>query len=164
MNVEVPNYVERGPIHDVWWIPLKVRTDSRGWLVELFRQDLLDPKHHPVMAYVSMTRPGVTRGPHEHREQTDYFCFLGPSDFEVYLWDARKTSPTHGAKEVRRVGASAPYALLVPPGVVHAYKNVGSVEGLVFNAANRLYAGWLRQEAVDEIRHEQDPHSPYQVT
>jgi dTDP-4-dehydrorhamnose 3,5-epimerase len=53
--------------------------------------------------------------------------------------------------------------LLVPPGVVHAYKNVGSVEGLVFNAANRLYAGWLRQDAVDEIRHEQDPHSPYQV-
>ena len=33
----------------------------------------------------------------------------------------------------------------------------------VFNAANRLYAGWLKQEPVDEIRHEKDANSPYQL-
>ena len=29
--------------------------------------------------------------------------------------------------------------------------------------ANRLYAGWLKQDAVDEIRHEKDPNSPYKL-
>ena len=65
MNVPLPKYAERGPIHDVVWVPLKFYHDQRGWLVELFRNDLIDPKFHPVMAYVSQTKPGVTRGPSE---------------------------------------------------------------------------------------------------
>ena len=113
------------------------------------------------MAYVSLTKPGVVRGPHEHVDQSDYFCFIGPSTFRVYLWDARPDSPTFGAREVREVGENAPYALIVPPGIVHAYKNVGDTDGLVFNAANRLYAGWLKQDDVDEIRHETDAESLY---
>ena len=163
MNVNLPKYAERGPIRDVVWVPLKFYHDARGWLVELFRNDLIDPKYRPEMAYVSLTRPGVARGPHEHVDQSDYFCFIGPSTFRVYLWDARKDSPTVGAKEVREVGEIAPYALIVPPGIVHAYKNVGDRDGLVFNAANRLYAGWLKQDEVDEIRHETDEKSPYKL-
>jgi dTDP-4-dehydrorhamnose 3,5-epimerase len=46
-------------------------------------------------------------------------------------------------------------AVWIPPGVVHAYRNVGTVPGLVFNAPNRLYAGHGKKEPVDEIRHEQ---------
>ena len=163
MDIALPKYVQRGPIADVAWVPLKFFHDARGWLVELFRNDLVEPKYRPEMAYISMTKPGVARGPHEHVDQSDYFCFMGPSTFRVYLWDARPQSPTFGAKEVREVGEDAPFALIVPPGVVHAYKNVGTKDGLVFNGANRLYAGWLKQEAVDEIRHEKDPNSPYQL-
>lgn len=163
MNVSLPKYVERGPIAGVAWVPLQFRTDARGWLVELFRTDLIPPQFRPEMAYVSMTKPGVVRGPHEHVEQADYFCFVGPGTFRVHLWDARNGSPTFGAKEVREVGEGAAFALIVPPGVVHAYKNVGDRDGWVFNAANRLYAGWLKQEPVDEIRHEADANSPYKV-
>lgn len=163
MNVSLPPFIERGPIADVAWIPLKFHHDARGWLVELFRTDLIDPRYRPEMAYVSLTRPGVARGPHEHVEQADYFCFLGPSTFRVYLWDARRGSASYGAKEVREVGEHAPYALIVPPGVVHAYRNVGEKDGLVFNAANRLYAGWLKQGPVDEIRHENAADSPYRL-
>jgi dTDP-4-dehydrorhamnose 3,5-epimerase len=163
MNVALPKYLERGAIPDVAWIPLKFFTDARGWLVELFRNDLIPPEFHPVMAYVSMTQPGVVRGPHEHRDQADYFCFIGPSTFRVYLWDARKDSASFGVQEVREVGENAPFAVIVPPGVVHAYKNIGEKPGWVFNAANRLYGGWLKQEPVDEIRHENDPSSPYRI-
>jgi dTDP-4-dehydrorhamnose 3,5-epimerase len=53
------------------------------------------------------------------------------------------------------VGESNPAAVWVPPGVVHAYRNVGTVPGLVINAPNRLYAGWGKGEPVDEIRHEE---------
>ena len=117
----------------------------------------------PVMAYLSMTRPGVTRGPHEHREQTDFFAFAGPSDFEVTLWDNRPGSPTAGRRETFVFGASRPATLIVPPGVVHAYRNVGKVEGWVLNFPNRLYKGPGRIEPVDEIRHEDDPCSRFKV-
>jgi dTDP-4-dehydrorhamnose 3,5-epimerase len=54
---------------------LSVHEDNRGWLAEIIRDDESDVK--PVMSYLSMTRPGLARGPHEHKEQTDYFCFIG---------------------------------------------------------------------------------------
>jgi dTDP-4-dehydrorhamnose 3,5-epimerase len=115
------------------------------------------------MCYVSATEPGVGRGPHEHVDQADYFCFHGPSDFKMYLWDNRPQSKTYGHSEARVVGASNPMALVVPAGVVHGYKNVGGEVGIVLNAANRLYKGWGRKDPVDEIRHEDQAVSPFRM-
>lgn len=152
-----------GPIDGVTFRPLKRFEDARGWLIELFREDELDPACHPVMAYVSQTLPGVVRGPHEHREQTDCFAFVGPGDFKLYLWDARPDSPTYGNKQVVLVGETHRTLVTVPPGVVHAYRNVSPTPGWVFNAPNRLYAGVGKREAVDEIRHEDRPSSPFRI-
>ena len=137
--------------------------DDRGWLTEMFRVDDIDEAYRPLMAYVSMTRPGVVRGPHEHADQADCFCFIGPSTFRLYLWDNRKESPTHGKHVTLDVGEEAPTQVIVPKGVVHGYKNIGETEGIVYNAPNRLYAGWNRAEPVDEIRHESDPDSPFRI-
>jgi dTDP-4-dehydrorhamnose 3,5-epimerase len=60
-------------------------------------------------------------------------------------------------------GEQKPQAVIVPPGVVHAYKNIGSIPGWVINLPNRLYAGKGRKETVDEIRHEGEANSPYQM-
>lgn len=150
-------------IADVTFKPLRRHGDQRGWLVELYREDELPEGLHPVMAYVSQTEPGVARGPHEHRDQTDYFAFIGPGDFELVLWDARPSSPTHGVETRTICGESNPCAVSIPPGVVHAYRNVGAVPGWVFNGPNRLYAGHGKREPVDEIRHEHDANSPYRL-
>ena len=48
-------------------------SDERGWLCEIFRKDNIDESISPVMSYISMTKPGIVRGPHEHLQQTDYF-------------------------------------------------------------------------------------------
>ena len=153
----------KGRVHDVIVRPLNKFLDERGWLAELYRTDELDAEILPSMAYISMTQPGVARGPHEHKEQTDYFCFLGPSNFKVYLWDSRPDSPSCGVKQVIFAGIDSPVALVVPPGVVHAYRNVGMENGIVFNAPNRLYAGEGKREAVDEIRHEEEAGSLFQL-
>ena len=113
----------------------------RGWLTELYREDELPAAQHPVMAYVSETLPGVARGPHEHVDQTDYFAFIGPGEFVLYLWDARDGSPTRGHRVKAAVGQSNRQSVIVPPGVIHAYKNVGTSPGWVFNGPNQLYAG-----------------------
>jgi dTDP-4-dehydrorhamnose 3,5-epimerase len=141
--------------------PLVKFDDERGWLMELFRHDEIPEEFYPVMSYISMTGPGATRGPHEHKDQADCFAFAGPSTFRLYLWDDREESSSFGRKETYDVGADNPTMVIVPVGVVHAYKNIGTVEGIVFNAPNRLYAGWDKKEKVDEIRHENDKDSRF---
>ena len=84
-----------GPIDGVTFRPLAPHKDHRGWLIELYREDELPAGQHPVMAYVSETLPGVARGPHEHVDQADYFAFVGPGEFLLYLWDARTASVTY---------------------------------------------------------------------
>jgi len=152
-----------GAIDGVEVRPLRRFEDSRGWLAEIFRNDTEAPERLPVMGYVSVTYPGVARGPHEHRNQTDFFCFPGPGTFHVYLWDARPESSTRGCRQIVVAGADAPAVVIVPPGVVHAYRNVGPADGLVVNLPNALFKGPERREPVDEIRHEEDPHSPYRL-
>ena len=136
--------------------PLKRINDPRGWLVELFRVDEWPVELHPAMAYVSLTLPGVIRGPHEHHEQADLFCFVS-STFKLRLWDKRAWSATLNAIDTYLTGEGNPLAVLVPSGVVHAYQNVGSTSGFVINCPNRLYAGWGHAAVVDEIRHEGNP-------
>uniref|UniRef100_A0A7C4CB74 dTDP-4-dehydrorhamnose 3,5-epimerase n=1 Tax=candidate division WOR-3 bacterium TaxID=2052148 RepID=A0A7C4CB74_UNCW3 len=141
--------------------------DARGWLVETFRTDWLEAAGlapaRPQMAYVSLTRPGVVRGPHAHSEQTDLFAFIGPSDFKVFLWDNRAGSAVFGRRLTLVLGETAPGLLLVPPGVVHAYRNVGRIDGLVMNYPNRLFAGPGRAGPVDEIRYEDRPDSGFRL-
>lgn len=131
--------------------------DQRGWLGELIREDESDIT--PAMVYMSMTRPGLARGPHEHKQQTDLFCFVGK--FRFYLWDNRKNSPTYMEKKIVDT-SDIPTIAVVPPGVVHAYKNIGKTDGLVINLPDKLYKGWGKSETVDEIRYENDPRSPFQ--
>lgn len=160
---EIATRFTPGKIHDVVVKPLTKFLDDRGWLAELFRHDELGGQMLPVMSYLSMTKPGIARGPHEHLAQTDYFCFLGPSNFKIYLWDARPDSPTFGVRQSFYAGLDSPRMVIVPPGVVHAYKNVGIENGLVFNAPDALYAGEGKQGPVDEIRHEEAEGSPFSL-
>jgi dTDP-4-dehydrorhamnose 3,5-epimerase len=154
------NFIDE-EIHDVVVYELKKYTDDRGWLTELFRHDELDKEFYPAMAYISYTKPGVARGPHEHVDQADLFCFIGPSDFKMRMWDNREDSPTYGNRMTLVVGASDAKAIVVPKGVVHGYKNIGDIDGMVINCPNRLYMGEGKREPIDEIRHEDDPDTPF---
>ena len=137
---------------------LALYKDKRGWLGEIIRDDETD--YRPVMSYLSMTAPGHARGPHEHRDQTDLFCFIG--EFRLYLWDNRQTSSTY--REFKIIDtAGLPTLAIVPPGIVHAYRNIGGNEGLVLNMPDRLFMGEGKTEPVDEIRHEDDPDSPFKI-
>lgn len=141
---------------------LTPHADRRGCLWEIFREDELPAELMPAMAYLSETKPGATRGPHEHLQQTDLFCFFGPAIFHLYLWDNRPESSTYRFHEMVILGGE-PTTVIIPPGVVHAYRNVGDVPGLVINCPNRLYRGEKKMDPVDEIRHEDDPNSIFQL-
>jgi len=158
-----PEGFTEGEIDGVVVRDLRKFKDKRGWLTELFRQDELTNESYPAMAYISSTEPGVTRGPHEHVAQADLFCFIGPSNFKLRMWDNRSHSKTFNHVMTRVVGEDNPKLVLVPLGVVHAYQNVGEVPGIVINCPNRLYAGKGKREEVDEIRHEDDPETIFRM-
>ena len=154
----------KGKIKDVVVYPLKKFVDERGWLAELFRHDEITEEFYPTMAYISVTEPMTQRGPHEHVDQADLFCFLGPGNFKMRMWDNRADSPTYNYIMTLFVGADNPQAIIVPKGVVHAYKNVSTIEkGMVINCPNQLYMGAGKKEPIDEIRHEDDPNTIYRM-
>ncbi|MBA2734192.1 MAG: dTDP-4-dehydrorhamnose 3,5-epimerase family protein [Acidobacteria bacterium] len=154
---------KRGAIEGVVVRDLRKFVDERGWLTELFRHDEMVEEFYPQMAYISQSEPHVQRGPHEHVEQTDFFCFIGSSNFKMRLWDNRSGSETYRNMMTLFVGADNPKSILVPKGVVHAYRNVGHGVGVVINFPNRLFMGANRSEEVDEIRHEDDPGTIFRL-
>ena len=162
-TVSAPAYVEGSHIDGMVIKEYTEYCDERGWLIELFRNDELERGQQPEMAYLSETLPGVVRGPHEHVEQANFFAFVGVGDFRLYCWDSRPESDTYGVKVVIECGESRRCGVIVPPRVVHAYKNIGDQPAWVFNTPNRLYAGVGKSAPVDEIRHEDDPQTPYQI-
>lgn len=150
---------KRGQIDGVQITPVRKFVDDRGWLLETFRQDEMDRTYFPVMAYTSQSYPGVVRGPHEHTDQSDLFVFMGPGNFKIWLWDNRKSSATYFHKLVVFGGEDNPLRVLVPPGVVHAYRNISSQSGVVHNFPNQLFMGPGRKSPIDEIRHEHDSNT-----
>jgi dTDP-4-dehydrorhamnose 3,5-epimerase len=162
-SVQMSKDFHKGEIKDVVLRDLRKFMDTRGWLAELFRHDELEREFYPAMAYISSTDPGVTRGPHEHVDQADLFCFIGPSSFRLRMWDNRKDSETFNYEMTLVVGEGNPKSVLVPAGVVHAYQNAGDVPGIVINCPNRLYMGQGKLEQIDEIRHEDDPDTIYRM-
>jgi len=136
-------------------------TDDRGWLAEIYRQD--DDHYQPLMSYISYTKNGIIRGPHEHVYQSDLFVFVGPGDFELHLWDRCEGSATKDEYLKLVVGETNPSTVIVPPGVVHGYKCVSESGAFSVNLPDKLYKGTGKSEEIDEIRWELDPASPYKI-
>jgi dTDP-4-dehydrorhamnose 3,5-epimerase len=153
---------KKGIIEGVIIDKLNKLIDSRGFLLEAFRADNLPNDLRPVMSYISYTRPGVIRGPHEHLGQTDIFCFMGPGNFRIKLWDNRKESKSFGYVMEIWGGENNPIRVIVPPGAVHGYQNISpSIDGMVLNYPDKLYRGWENKEEVDEVRHEDEKDDFY---
>jgi dTDP-4-dehydrorhamnose 3,5-epimerase len=79
------------------------------------------------------------------------------------MWDNRPDSETYNNIMTLYVGNDNPQAVIVPKGIVHAYKNIGDVPGAVINCPNRLFMGEGKKEAIDEIRYEDDPFSIFNL-
>ncbi len=161
-------------IKDVVIKELKKYEDERGWLCEIFREDAVSTEalndngerrreidYKVPMSYISETKPGVIRGPHEHQEQSDLFVFIGPGKFKLYLWDNRKDSETYQEKMELEGGEDNLISVIVPPGVVHGYKCISDQPAWCINLPNKLYKGENKKEEIDEIRWEENPDSPF---
>ena len=81
--------------------------------------------------------------------------------FVFFLWDDCPGSAKAAKGWSIDTGAASPSRIYVPRGVVHAYRNTGTVPGIVVTVTSLLFQGEGRRDPVDEIRHELNLNSPY---
>jgi dTDP-4-dehydrorhamnose 3,5-epimerase len=133
--------------------------DERGYLMEIMRED--DPLFQRFgQLYLSVAYPGVVKGWHYHRKQTDYFCIV-KGMMKVVLYDPREASPTRGIVNEFFVGERNPSLVCIPPLVIHGMKAIGVEPGFLVNCPSEMYV----YAEPDEFRI--DPHDndiPYDWT
>lgn len=138
---------------------LELHVDDRGSLVEVLRSDWPEFEQFG-QAIVTVNLPGVIRGWHWHREQTDIIVVIAGTAV-VPLYDGRSDSQTTGAIEEHVSAEGRRFALFVPPGVLHGYKTLGTVPATILNFPSRTYDHVRPDE--ERIPHDA-PHIPYDWT
>ncbi len=147
----LPRGVKAGKLIDgVSTKELRLIPDERGYLMEMLRaDDGIFQKFGQV--YLSVAYPGVVKGWHYHKVQTDYFTIV-KGMMKVVLYDGRPDSPTHGEVNEFFVGELNPLLVVIPPGVLHGMKAIGGAPGYLVNCPTEPY----NYDKPDEYR--VDPH------
>ena len=116
---------------------LKVIPDERGMLMEMLRDDdAFFQKFGQV--YLSVVYPGVVKGWHYHRKQTDHFVFV-KGMAKVVLYDDRAGSKTRGEVNEFFMGEQNPILLVIPPLVMHGMKGIGTEPAYLVNTPSEHY-------------------------
>jgi dTDP-4-dehydrorhamnose 3,5-epimerase len=124
-------------IQDVQVRQLRVIPDERGYLMEMLRSDWEEFETFGQV-YLTAVYPGVVKGWHYHKKQTDHFiCIHGMA--KVVLYDGREGSPTHGEVNEFFMGELNPILLKIPPGVMHGFKGISQEMALIVNVPTELY-------------------------
>ncbi len=116
-------------IQGVQVVPLKLVPNERGRLMEVLRCD------EPWFAgfgqiYVTQSLNGVVKAWFRHHEQVDQIAAI-TGLVKLVLYDDREGSVTKGAVNEIIMGELAPRLVLIPPGVWHGFKAIGSDPFLV---------------------------------
>ncbi len=130
---------------------LRLIPDERGGLMEMLRSDdELYIKFGQV--YITTVYPGVVKGWHYHKIQTDNFVAV-KGMIKLVLYDSRKDSPTHGEVNELFIGEKNSLLVQIPPYILHGFKGVGLEEAYVINIPTEPY----NPANPDEYR--TDPHN-----
>jgi dTDP-4-dehydrorhamnose 3,5-epimerase len=116
---------------------LRVIPDERGRLMEVLRCD--DEMFEKFgQTYISVTYPGVIKGWHMHKLQTDNItCVKGM--LKLVLFDSREGSPTKGEINEFFIGDHNPMLVQVPKDVYHGWKCISESEALAMNIPTHEY-------------------------
>jgi dTDP-4-dehydrorhamnose 3,5-epimerase len=121
--------------------PLALYPDDRGYFLEVHRLGHgLAADFPPATSQVSaaLSYAGTVKAFHYHMHQTD--CWTPVRGlFQVALVDLRTGSATFGRRNTMYVGALRPWQVLIPPGVGHGYKVIGSEDALLVYMTDRFY-------------------------
>jgi len=129
---------------------LRAIPDERGRVMEILRSD--DEFFSRFgQVYMTTAYPGVVKGWHYHKKQTDHLAVV-KGMLKLVLYDDRDDSPTKGEINEFFLGEHNPVLVKIPPLVLHGFKCIGDEEAICINVPSEPY----RSEQPDEFR--VDPH------
>lgn len=120
---------------------LPIFPDDRGYFLEVQRFGRGLAAHFPsatTQVSAALNYPGTVKAFHYHLHQTD--CWTPVKGLlQVALVDLRSGSPTFGLRNTLYVGTLRPWQILIPPGVAHGYKVIGTQDALLVYMTDRFY-------------------------
>lgn len=129
------SYAPAVTIEGVRILELKRHADDGGSMTELAR--LVDGHPEALADFTvrqvnySEMAPGALKAFHLHQRQTDVW-YVPPSDrLLIVLLDVRKRSRTEGTRMRVMLGNGSSRLLVIPPGVAHGARNLGTEMGRI---------------------------------
>ena len=121
--------------------PYRLWPDDRGYFLEVMRMGnglLADYPAKSTQVSAALSYPGTIKAFHYHSSQTD--CWVPTAGMlQVALVDLRKRSKSFAARNTFFAGALKPWRILIPPGVAHGYKVVGTTPAMLVYVTDRFY-------------------------
>src|SRR6266852_4527335 len=121
--------------------PVALWPDDRGYFLEVQRLGhglAAGIPANSTQISAAVNYPGSIKAFHYHLQQND--CWAPVAGLlQVALVDLRVGSPTYGARNTLYTGALRPWQILIPPGVAHGYKVIGSEPAVLVYLTNRFY-------------------------
>ena len=116
---------------------LKIIPDELGRLMEMLRND--DDLFSAFgQVYLTVVYPGVVKGWHYHKEQTDNMtCVRGM--IKLVVCDNRKDSSTYRQVQEFFIGKENQVLVQIPPMVLHGFKGISPDESLIINVPDKVY-------------------------
>ncbi len=98
---------------------LKVHTDNRGWLAEIFRpQDTNNTMKGQVT--ITTAHPGIVKANHYHKRKHELYCVI-KGEMKLVLKDMNT-----GKSEEHLLTEDKLQIVMIPPNVAHGFKNTGN--------------------------------------
>jgi dTDP-4-dehydrorhamnose 3,5-epimerase len=119
----------------------RLRPDDRGYFLEVMRagEGLAGQMGEGrLQVSCALSYPGTIKALHYHFLQTDLWAPV-QGQLQVCLFDLRPDSPTCGVCNTLYIGTLQPWQVLIPPGVGHGYKVIGSEPAVLCYVTNRFY-------------------------
>ncbi|MFI5057721.1 MAG: dTDP-4-dehydrorhamnose 3,5-epimerase family protein [Candidatus Acidiferrales bacterium] len=125
--------------------PMQVHPDDRGFFAELARLGsqgiaarMVADGRRQIQISTTLTYPGTIKAIHYHYEQTDLWAPIAGM-LQVFLYDMRRGSKTFGLINTLYVGQLRPWEILIPSGVGHGYKVLGTQPAQLVYFTDRFY-------------------------
>jgi len=121
--------------------PLPVWADDRGYFFEIARlgQNLVaEFPAQSTQISAAVGYPGIIKAFHYHLHQYDLWT-VAAGMLQVALVDLRPDSRTFGQRNTMYIGTLRPWQILIPPGVGHGYKVIGTEPATLVYCTDRFY-------------------------
>jgi dTDP-4-dehydrorhamnose 3,5-epimerase len=124
---------------------LTVHSDDRGWFMELARlgstgiaRKMAAASGGQIQISTTLAYGGTIKAIHYHYQQTDLWAPISGM-LQIFLYDLRRNSKSFGLINTIYAGQLQPWEILIPPGVGHGYKVLGTQPAQLVYVTDRYY-------------------------